>query len=56
MMKIKIFCVGKIREQYLKEGINEYLKKISAYSNIEIVEVIVVRILHLIMMFHIISS
>ena len=38
-MKIKIYCIGKIREQYLKDGISEYLKRISAYSNIEIVEV-----------------
>ena len=38
-MKIKIYCIGKIKEQYLKDGINEYLKRISPYSNIEIVEV-----------------
>lgn len=38
-MRIKIYCIGKIKEQYLKDGINEYLKRISAYSNIEIIEV-----------------
>ena len=38
-MKIKIYCIGKIKEQYLKDGINEYLKRISTYSNVEIVEV-----------------
>ena len=38
-MKIKLYCIGKLKEQYLKDGINEYLKRISAYSNIEIVEV-----------------
>ena len=38
-MKLKIYCIGKIKEQYLKDGINEYLKRISPYSNIEIVEV-----------------
>ena len=38
-MKIKIYCIGKIKEQYLRDGINEYLKRISAYSNVEIVEV-----------------
>ncbi len=38
-MRIKIYCIGKIKEQYLKDGINEYLKRISTYSNIEIVEV-----------------
>ena len=38
-MKIKLYCIGKIKEQYLKDGINEYLKRISAYSNVEIIEV-----------------
>jgi len=38
-MKIKIYAIGKIKEQYLKDGINEYLKRISSYSQIEIVEV-----------------
>ena len=38
-MKIKLYCIGKLKEQYLKDGINEYLKRISAYSNIEIIEV-----------------
>ena len=38
-MKIKIYCIGKIKEPYLKDGINEYCKRISAYSNIEIIEV-----------------
>lgn len=39
-MKIKIYCIGKIKEQYLKDGINEYIKRISPYSTIEIVEVL----------------
>ena len=38
-MKIKVYCIGKIKEQYLKDGINEYIKRISPYSNIEIIEV-----------------
>lgn len=38
-MKIKVFAIGKIKEQYLKDGIKEYLMRISPYSNIEIVEV-----------------
>ena len=38
-MKIRVYCIGKIKEQYLKDGINEYIKRISAYANIEIVEV-----------------
>ena len=38
-MKIKIYAIGKIKEQYLKDGISEYLKRISPYASIEIVEV-----------------
>lgn len=38
-MKIKLICVGKLKEKYLDDGINEYLKRISAYSDIEVIEV-----------------
>ncbi len=38
-MKIKIIAVGKIKENYLKEGINEYLLRLSSYAKTEIVEV-----------------
>jgi 23S rRNA (pseudouridine1915-N3)-methyltransferase len=38
-MKIKIVAVGKIKEKYLIDGINEYLKRISRYSKIEVIEV-----------------
>lgn len=37
-MKIKIYAIGKIKETYLKEGINAYLLKIKPYANIEIIE------------------
>ncbi len=39
MIKIKIVCVGKIKEAYLNSGISEYLKRLSGYCNIEIIEV-----------------
>lgn len=39
MIKIKIVCVGKIKEDYLNKGISEYLKRLSGYSSVEIVEV-----------------
>lgn len=39
MIKIKIICVGKIKESYLNSGISEYLKRLSGYCNVEIVEV-----------------
>ena len=35
---IKIICVGKLKEQYLKEGINDYYSRISKYHKIEIIE------------------
>ena len=35
---IKILCVGKIKEEYLNELINDYLKRISKYHKIEIIE------------------
>ncbi len=35
---IKIICIGKIKENYLKEAIIEYKKRISKYTNIEIIE------------------
>ena len=38
-MKIRILAIGKIKEKYLKEGINEYLLRIRPYCSIEIVEV-----------------
>ena len=38
-MKIKVVAIGKIKENYLKEGISEYLERIKPYANIEIVEV-----------------
>ena len=38
-MKIKIYAIGKIKENYLKLGIEEYLKQIKPYCQIEIVEV-----------------
>lgn len=36
---IKIITVGKIKEKYLKEAIDEYTKRLSKYNNINIIEV-----------------
>lgn len=38
-MKITIITVGKIKEKYLKDAINEYSKRLSKYCKLEIVEV-----------------
>ena len=37
-MNIKIIGIGKIKENYLVAGIQEYTKRISKYANIEIIE------------------
>ena len=36
---IRIICVGKIKETYLKDAIKEYEKRLSKYTKLEIIEV-----------------
>lgn len=36
---IKIICVGKIKESYLRDAIYDYQKRISKYHKLEIIEV-----------------
>jgi 23S rRNA (pseudouridine1915-N3)-methyltransferase len=38
-MHITIVSVGKLKEKYLKQGIAEYLKRLTAYAKVEVVEV-----------------
>lgn len=38
-MRIRILCVGKIKESYYRKAIEELRKKISVYAPIEIIEV-----------------
>lgn len=38
-MKITILCVGKIKEKYFAMGIEEYVKRLSRYCKLEIIEV-----------------
>ena len=35
---IKIICLGKLKEKYLVDFVNDYLKRISRYHKIEIIE------------------
>ncbi len=37
-MNIKLIVVGKLKEQYLRDGCNEYIKRLSKYCNLKIVE------------------
>ena len=38
-MKIKIIAVGKIKEKYLKEAIDEYKKRLQKFCSLNIVEI-----------------
>ena len=38
-MKITLITVGKIKEKYLSDAINEYKKRLSKYCKLEIIEV-----------------
>ena len=37
-MKIKIIALGKIKEKFLKEGINEFLKRLTPYASVSVLE------------------
>ncbi len=37
-MKIRIICVGKLKEKYLKDAIGEYAKRLSRFCSFEICE------------------
>lgn len=39
MLHIDIICVGKIKEQYLKDAIAEYSKRLSKYCSLTITEI-----------------
>lgn len=39
MLSINILCVGKIKEDYLKDAIAEYSKRLSKYCNLNIIQV-----------------
>ena len=38
-MNISFVTVGKLKEKYLKQGLDEYIKRLSGYTKIEIIEV-----------------
>ena len=43
-MNIKIIALGKIKEKFLKEGVDEFLKRLTPYSSVEIVELAPIEI------------
>lgn len=38
-MKITILCVGKVKEKFYRDGIDEFKKRLSRYCKLEIIEV-----------------
>ena len=38
MLNVKILCVGNLKESYLKEAAAEYIKRLSGFCQLEIVE------------------
>ncbi|NLE24633.1 MAG: 23S rRNA (pseudouridine(1915)-N(3))-methyltransferase RlmH, partial [Clostridiaceae bacterium] len=38
-MTIRIICVGKMKETYLKDAQKEYLKRLSRFCSIKVIEV-----------------
>ena len=43
-MNIKIIAVGKIKEKFLKDGIDEFLKRLTPYASVEIIELPAIEI------------
>ena len=37
-MNIKIIALGKIKEKFLKDGIDEFMKRLTPYASVEIIE------------------
>lgn len=43
-MNIKIIALGKIKEKFLKAGIDEFLKRLTPYASVEIIELPAIEI------------
>lgn len=39
MINVTVICVGRLKEQYLRDGCSKYLKRISAFSKVKVVEI-----------------
>jgi len=37
-VNISLLTIGKLKEKYLKQGIDEYLKRLTAYAKVEVIE------------------
>lgn len=39
MMNVTVIAVGKLKESYLRDGCSEYIKRLSAYAKINVIEI-----------------
>jgi 23S rRNA (pseudouridine1915-N3)-methyltransferase len=44
MIKIKVIALGKLKEKYLREASDEYVKRLSSYAKTEIIELEPIRL------------
>lgn len=38
-MHVTVLAVGKLKEKYLREGCQEYIKRLSAYAKVDVIEI-----------------
>lgn len=38
-MKLTVLCVGKLKEKFMRDAVNEYVKRLSRYVRLDVVEV-----------------
>lgn len=39
MISVSVICVGKLKEKYLQDGCEEYLKRLSAFAKTQVIEI-----------------
>ena len=39
MVKVNLVCVGKVKEKYFQDAINEYAKRLSRFCELKIIEI-----------------
>ena len=39
MITVSIICVGKLKESYLRDGCTEYMKRLSAFAKVSVIEI-----------------
>ncbi len=42
-MNLRIVAVGKVKEKYLQQGLNDYLSRIKPYARVELIELVEAR-------------